>query len=86
MDIEVVSGLEIGILCYSRKVGILAIKTTMYIVIAISVAAVIGTLNAIYMGNNEMNLVIAIVVSVSGLFFAVWIVMESRKKNRIVEG
>jgi len=60
----------------------LAIKTTMYIVIAISVAAVIGTLNAIYMRNNEMNLVIAIVVSVSGLLFAVWIVMESRKKNR----
>ncbi|QMU54567.1 MAG: hypothetical protein GKS07_06555 [Nitrosopumilus sp.] len=63
----------------------MAIKTTMYIVIAISVAAVIGALNAIYMGNNEMNLVIAIVVSVSGLLFAVWIVIESRKKNGSVK-
>jgi predicted Co/Zn/Cd cation transporter (cation efflux family) len=67
-------------------VGRLKIKTTMYIIIAISVAAVIGTLNAIYIGNNEMNLIIAIVVTVSGLLLAVWIGMESRKKNRRIEG
>ena len=66
--------------------GRLTIKTTMYIIIAISVAAVIGALNAIYIGNNEMNLIIAIVVTVSGLLLAVWMGMESRKKNRRIEG
>jgi predicted Co/Zn/Cd cation transporter (cation efflux family) len=67
-------------------VGRLKIKTTMYIIIAISVAAVIGALNAIYIGNNEMNLIIALVVTVSGLLLAVWMRMESRKKNRRIEG
>jgi predicted Co/Zn/Cd cation transporter (cation efflux family) len=64
----------------------MTIKNTMYIIIEISVMAVIGSLNVIYMGNNQMNLVIAIVVSVSGLLFVVWMRMESRKKNRRIEG
>jgi predicted Co/Zn/Cd cation transporter (cation efflux family) len=64
----------------------MTIKTTMYVILAISVMAVIGSLNVIYMGNNQMNLVIAIVVSVSGLLFVVWMRMESRKKNRRIEG
>jgi predicted Co/Zn/Cd cation transporter (cation efflux family) len=62
------------------------IKTTMYVILAISVMAVIGSLNVIHMGNNQMNLVIAIVVSVSGLLLVVWMKMESRKKNRRIEG
>jgi predicted Co/Zn/Cd cation transporter (cation efflux family) len=66
--------------------GRLTIKTTMYIIIAISVAAVIGALNAIYIGNNEINLIIAIVVTVSGLLLVVWMGMESRKKNRRIKG
>jgi uncharacterized membrane protein YfcA len=77
---------KIDILCPYRKVGRLKIKTTMYIIIAILVAAVIGTLNTIYIGNNEMNLIIAIVVTVSGLLLAVWMGMESRKKNRRIKG
>jgi len=64
----------------------MTIKTTMYVILAISVMAVIGSLNVIYMGNNQMNLVIAIVVSVSGLLLVVWMRMESRKKNRRIEG
>ena len=64
----------------------MTIKTAMYVILAISVMAVIGSLNVIYMGNNQMNLVIAIVVSVSGLLLVVWIRMESRKKNRRIEG
>ena len=64
----------------------MTIKTAMYVILAISVMAVIGSLNVIYMGNNPMNLVIAIVVSVSGLLLVVWIRMESRKKNRRIEG
>ena len=65
---------------------VMTIKNTMYIIIAISVTAVIGALNAIYIGNNQMNLVIAIVVSVSGLLLVVWMRMESRKENRRIEG
>ena len=65
---------------------VMMIKTTMYVILAISVMAVIGSLNVIYMGNNQMNLVIAIVVSVSGLLLVVWMRMESRKKNRRIEG
>ena len=65
---------------------VMTIKTAMYVILAISVMAVIGSLNVIYMGNNQMNLVIAIVVSVSGLFLVVWMRMESRKKNRRIEG
>jgi len=64
----------------------MTIKTAMYVILAISVMAVIGSLNVIYMGNNQMNLVIAIVVSVSGLLLVVWMRMESRKKNRRIEG
>jgi predicted Co/Zn/Cd cation transporter (cation efflux family) len=64
----------------------MTIKTTMYVILAISVMAVIGSLNVIHMGNNQMNLVIAIVVSVSGLLLVVWMRMESRKKNRRIEG
>lgn len=65
---------------------VMTIKTAMYVILAISVMAVIGSLNVIYMGNNQMNLVIAIVVSVSGLLLVVWMRMESRKKNRRIEG
>ena len=65
---------------------VMTIKTTMYVILAISVMAVIGSLNVIYMGNNQMNLVIAIVVSVSGLLLVVWMKMESRKENRRIEG
>ena len=65
---------------------VMTIKTTMYVILAISMMAVIGSLNVIYMGNNQMNLVIAIVVSVSGLLFVVWMRMESRKKNRKIKG
>jgi predicted Co/Zn/Cd cation transporter (cation efflux family) len=65
---------------------VMTIKNTMYIIITISVMAVIGSLNVIYMGNNQMNLVIAVVVSVSGLLLVVWMRMESRKKNRRIEG
>ena len=64
----------------------MTIKTAMYVILAISVMAVIGSLNVIYMGNNQMSLVIAIVVSVSGLLLVVWMRMESRKKNRRIEG
>lgn len=64
---------------------VMTIKTAMYVILAISVMAVIGSLNVIYMGNNQMNLVIAIVVSVSGLLLVVWMRMESRKKNRRIE-
>ena len=65
---------------------VMTIKTAMYVILAISVMAVTGSLNVIYMGNNQMNLVIAIVVSVSGLLPVVWMRMESRKENRRIEG
>ena len=65
---------------------VMTIKTAMYVILVISVMTVIGSLNVIYMENNQMNLVIAIVISVSGLLLVVWMRMESGKKNMRIQG